>query len=64
MTDTTKKLRGFAALPPERRTELARKGQEALKATGKRYTFNSATAAHAARVGWARRQGSGGSTGA
>lgn len=52
-----KKLKGFAAMTPERQREIARMGQAALKASGKRHTWNSETAREAAkkaRVGWAR----------
>lgn len=54
-TNSPKKLNGFAALPAERQREIARMGQAALKASGKRYTFTSDKAREAAKLGWARR---------
>ena len=62
MNDTSnpvKKLIGFAAMDPERQREIARSGQAALKASGKRHVFNSEKAKEAARLGWARRRGTG-----
>jgi hypothetical protein len=56
-SNTPKKLAGFAALPVERRREIARMGQAALIASGKRHTFTPEKAREAARVGWARRRG-------
>lgn len=57
MNEPVKKLSvNFASLPPERRREIARMGQAALKASGKRHVFNSETARNAAIVGWARRK--------
>lgn len=59
MTDTvnTKKLVGFAALPSERQREIARMGQAALKASGRRHAWTSEQAREAAKLGWARRNG-------
>lgn len=57
MTDAIKKLIGFAAMPQDKQREIARMGQAALAASGKRHTFNHETAKAAAKVGWARRQG-------
>lgn len=59
MTDTTKikKLTGFAAMPTERQREIARQGQAALAASGRRYKFSPEKARQAAIVGWARRRG-------
>lgn len=56
MNDTVKKPIGFAALPFEKRQEIARRGQAALVASGKRHTFTSEKARQAAIVGWARRR--------
>lgn len=53
----TKKLTGFAAMTPERQREIARAGQAALKASGKRHTWNSESAKQAAVKSWARRRG-------
>lgn len=48
MTDTTKKPSGFAAMTPEQRLDMARKGQAALKARGTRYKFTPEAARAAA----------------
>lgn len=56
-TNTTKKLTGFAAMSPERRQEVARKGAQATIAAGKRHAYTSETARIASRIGWARRKG-------
>lgn len=57
-TDTkVKRLIGFAAMPTEQQREIARRGQAALAATGKRHAWTSDTAREAARIGWARRKG-------
>lgn len=58
-TSKPKKLVGFAAMSPERQKEIARLGQAALKASGRRHTWNTETAKAAAIVGWARRQNKG-----
>lgn len=60
--DTTKKLVGFAAMPSDRQREIARMGQAALQASGRRYTFSPEKAREAAKLGWARRQRNGSST--
>lgn len=59
MTQPTKKLTGFAALTPEQRREISRKGARALIASGKRYSYTSEAASLASRIGWARRKGTG-----
>lgn len=43
-----KKRRGLAAVSPERRREIARKGNKALRAQGKVNTFTSETGKAAA----------------
>lgn len=54
-----KRLVGFAAMNPEEQKALARKGQAALVASGKRHTWTTEQAREAARIGWARRRGTG-----
>ena len=44
-------VRGFAALDPERRSEIARQGGRAAHAHGNAHEFNSAEAAAAGRKG-------------
>jgi hypothetical protein len=51
-----KRLNGFASMPQERQKEIARMGQAALKASGRRHHWNSESARAAAMVGWARRK--------
>lgn len=46
-----KKKRGFAALTPEERAEVARQGGTAATAQGKAHRFNSEEAAAAGRKG-------------
>jgi general stress protein YciG len=57
MAGYKKKKRGFAAMTPERRQELARKGNKALRAKGLVNRFTPETGAEAARgrVGGAAR---------
>lgn len=40
MKDTPKKPRGFAAISPERRREIAKKGGQAAQATGRAHRWN------------------------
>lgn len=46
-----KKPRGFAAYPPERRSEIARKGGKTAQALGVGHAWNSAQAKEAGRKG-------------
>jgi uncharacterized protein len=48
---TTKKPRGFAALPPEQRTEMARRGGKRAHELGKARTFTREEAKVAGRLG-------------
>lgn len=49
----TKKLRGFAALSPEKRLELARKGGAAVKREDRTFSKNKGTASKAGMKGGA-----------
>lgn len=50
---TDKKKRGWAALTPEQRTELARKAGKASQASGNAHRFDSDEAREAGKVGGA-----------
>lgn len=50
-TEPKKARRGFAAMDPETRKRIARKGAKALHDNGKAHRFNSAEAAAAGRKG-------------
>lgn len=52
---TEKTPRGFANLTPEHRQRIARMGQAALAASGKRYQFNVEKAREAGRLGGLKR---------
>ena len=54
---TPKKLVGFAAMPADRQREIARMGQAALAASGRRHKWTPEKAREAAALGWARRRG-------
>lgn len=54
MTETPKKPRGFAAMSPERRTELARKGGASVKPQNRTFSKDRALAARAGRTGGER----------
>jgi hypothetical protein len=49
MTDQPKKLRGFATLTPERKTEIARQGGLAAHTNGKAHRFTAEEASTAAK---------------
>jgi general stress protein YciG len=51
MTGTHKPLRGFAALPPERRKEIAARGGANVPAAKRAYATNRALASAAGRAG-------------
>lgn len=58
MSETTtekKTTTGFAALSPEQRSELGRRGGQASQAAGKGRRFTSATAASASALARAKR---------
>lgn len=61
MNETTKKVTGFAALSPEQRSELGRRGGQASQAAGKGRRFTSASAAAASALARAKRSNSGSS---
>lgn len=44
MTEPKKKPRGLAAVPPERRKQIAAMGGKAVQASGKAYKFTTETA--------------------
>lgn len=50
-TTTTKGLRGFAALSPERRREIARKGGASVPADKRSFSQSADLAARAGRIG-------------
>jgi general stress protein YciG len=51
MTTTPKKPRGFAALSPERRKEIAAKGGTSVKPENRSFSTNRELAAEAGRSG-------------
>ncbi len=60
-TVTEKKATGFAALSPEQRSELGRRGGKASQLAGKGRRFTSASAAAASALARAKRSNSGSS---
>ena len=50
-TTTTKGLRGFASMDPERRREIARKGGASVPADKRSFSQNTDLAARAGRIG-------------
>ena len=56
---TTKKLRGFAALSPERRLEVARKGGAAVNPENRSFSRNKDLAISAGRKGGEASKGGG-----
>lgn len=58
-TTVTEKKVGFAALLPEQRSELGRRGGQASQAAGKGRRFTSASAAAASALAKAKRSPSG-----
>lgn len=57
MNDTPKKPRGFAAMTPERRAEIARMGGAAVPAEKRGFSQNRTTASEAGRKGGQGRSG-------
>ena len=51
MSSTSTKPRGFAAMTPEQRTEISRKGGVTAHLKGTAHTWNPATAQEAGRKG-------------
>lgn len=56
MTDQPKKKRGFAAMDPERRRAIARKGGAAASELGRAHRWNSEEARAASAKGHANKQ--------